>query len=320
MIAVNADPRDRNDDALPNTVSVPSFDELIWSAIRALKAMGGSGTNEELLAKVVELENIPPEVQAFQHNDSNRETKLGYNLAWAKTYLKKVGAVENSHRGVWSVTQEGEKLSPSDCRLIPARVRKQFADDKRAKEVAVTAIGDKRIKGGGPPEVSPAAALDADDIEATEPHWKDQLIGVLRALHPTSFERLAQRLLREAGFIKVEVTGRSGDGGIDGIGVLRVNLLSFQVLFQCKRYQGSVGSGVIRDFRGAMVGRSDKGLLITTGTFTPDAKREATRDGAPAIDLIDGDLLCDLLKQLKLGVQTEMVEKMVVEPAWFEGL
>jgi restriction system protein len=127
-------------------------------------------------------------------------------------------------------------------------------------------------------------------------------------------------LLREAGFLKVEVTGRSGDGGIDGIGVLRVNLLSFQVLFQCKRYQGSVGAGAIRDFRGAMVGRSDKGLLITTGTFTPDAKREATRDGAPAIDLIDGDQLCDLLKQLKLGVHTEMVEKMTVNPHWFDGL
>jgi restriction system protein len=102
--------------------------------------------------------------------------------------------------------------------------------------------------------------------------------------------------------------------------VLRVNLLSFQVLFQCKRYQGSVGAGAIRDFRGAMVGRSDKGLMITTGTFTPDAKREATRDGAPAIDLIDGDQLCDLLKQLKLGVTTEMVEKMTVELSWFDGL
>jgi restriction system protein len=137
---------------------------------------------------------------------------------------------------------------------------------------------------------------------------------------PDAFERLAQRLLREAGFLKVAVTGRSGDGGIDGIGVLRVNLLSFQVLFQCKRYQGSVGAGAIRDFRGAMVGRSDKGLMITTGTFTPDAKREATRDGAPAIDLIDGDQLCDLLKQLKLGVTTEMVEKMTVELSWFDGL
>jgi restriction system protein len=118
----------------------------------------------------------------------------------------------------------------------------------------------------------------------------------------------------------VEVTGRSGDGGIDGIGVLRVNLLSFQVLFQCKRYQGSVGASAIRDFRGAMVGRSDKGLFLTTGTFTPDAKREATRDGAPAIDLIDGDQLCDLLRQLKLGVRTEMVERVTVASDWFKDL
>ena len=129
--------------------------------------------------------------------------------------------------------------------------------------------------------------------EAIEPHWKDQLFAVLRGIPPNAFERLSQRLLREAGFLKVEVTGRSGDGGIDGIGVLRVNLLSFQVLFQRKRYQGSVGPGTIRDFRGAMVGRTDKRLIITTGTFTPEAKRVATRDGAPAIDLIDGDQLCE---------------------------
>jgi restriction system protein len=139
-------------------------------------------------------------------------------------------------------------------------------------------------------------------------------------LHPQAFERLAQRILREAGFIRVEVTGRSGDGGIDGIGVLRVNLLSFHVLFQCKRYQSTVGAGVIRDFRGAMVGRSDKGVIITTGTFTPDARREATRDGAPAIDLIDGDLLCDLLKDHRLGVHTEMVEQVTVQPNWFTDL
>ncbi len=125
-------------------------------------------------------------------------------------------------------------------------------------------------------------------------------------------------MLREAGFLKVEVTGRGGDGGIDGIGVLRVDLLSFQALFQCKRYQGSAGA--VRDFRGAMVGCSDKGLMITTGTFTPDAKREATRDGAPAVDLIDGDQLCDLLKQLKLGVRAELVERMTVEAGWFSGI
>ncbi len=285
------------------TVEVPSFDELMWPALQALKAMGGSATNEELLAEVIQLQAYSPEVQAIQHTD-NRQTKLNYNLAWAKTYLKKVGAIENSSRGVWSLTKIGEQLTREEVLSVPARVRKQLIDQKRARERA-----------------SPEGSLvEAEDLEATEPHWKDQLLVILRGITPAAFERLAQRLLREAGFLKVQVTGRSGDGGIDGIGVLRVNLLSFQVLFQCKRYQGSVGAPAIRDFRGAMVGRSDKGLMMTTGTFTPEAKREATRDGAPAIDLIDGDQLCDLLKQLKLGVRTEMVEKMTVEPDWYATL
>jgi restriction system protein len=119
------------------------------------------------------------------------------------------------------------------------------------------------------------------------------------------------------GFLKVEVTGRSGDGGIDGVGVLRVALLSFQVYFQCKKWKGNVRAKDIRDFRGAMVGRTDKGLFITTGSYTPDAQKEATRDGAPAIDLIDGEQLCELLKNLKLGVTTKMVEEVSVEADWF---
>jgi restriction system protein len=190
---------------------------------------------------------------------------------------------------------------------IPSLVRKMVDESRRARDLAS-------------PEESSRETGNDEPVVASEAFWKDRLLEILLTLSPAAFERLAQRLLREAGFIKVEVTGRSGDGGIDGIGVLRVNLLSFQVLFQCKRYQGSVGASAIRDFRGAMVGRSDKGLMITTGTFTPDAKREATRDGAPAIDFIDGDQLCDLLKQLSLGVKTEMVERMTVEPGWFSAL
>jgi restriction system protein len=143
---------------------------------------------------------------------------------------------------------------------------------------------------------------------------------VLTGIKPDAFERLAQRVLRESGFVKVEVTGRSGDGGVDGVGVLRLALLSFQVYFQCKRYKGSVSAGAIRDFRGAMIGRTDKGLFITTGTFTAEAKKEATRDGAPPIDLIDGDQLCELLKNLKLGVATKMVEEVAVAPEWFGGI
>ena len=142
-------------------------------------------------------------------------------------------------------------------------------------------------------------------------------MDAVRGMAPDAFERLAQRLLREAGFVQVTVTQRSNDGGIDGMGMLRVNLISFQVLFQCKRYQGAVGAGAVRDFRGAMAGRCDKGLILTTGTFSPEAKREASRDGADAIDLIDGDELCDLLNRHQLGVTTRTVEQVDINPTWF---
>jgi restriction system protein len=283
------------------TNSVPTFDDLLWPTLQALKAMGGSASNDELLAKVIELEHIPEHVAAFIHSD-NRQTKLGYNLAWAKTYLKRVGAIGNSSRGVWAITDLGEQMSQADVARVPSLVRKQDYERKQSHSA---------------PEITTEEAVAANQPPPEET-WKDRLLSVLRSMSPDAFERLAQRLLREAGFIKVEVTGRSGDGGIDGLGVLRVNLLSFQVLFQCKRYQGTVGAGAVRDFRGAMVGRSDKGLIITTGTFSGDAKREATRDGAPAIDLIDGDQLCDLLKSLKLGVSTELVERVIVDEPWFQ--
>lgn len=135
----------------------------------------------------------------------------------------------------------------------------------------------------------------------------------------STFEKLVQRVLRESGFTQVEVTGRTDDGGIDGRGIARIHgLMSFHVLFQCKRYKGSVSTGEIRDFRGAMVGRADKGLFISTGTFTPAAVKEATRDGAPPIDLIDGTELAEKLKELGLGVRKEIVEIPRVDERWFD--
>ncbi|MBA2936638.1 restriction endonuclease [Sphingomonas sp. CGMCC 1.13654] len=274
----------------------------MWPTLVALKATGGSASNEELLAKIIELDAIPDEVASIVHTDG-RQTKLAYNLAWAKTYLKKDGVLDNSQRGVWSLTEKGEGITREQVRLIPAAVRK--ADFERRRDVE-----------GAPT----TGAGEQDDSESEVASWRDRLLLVLKSMEPAAFERLSQRILREAGFVKVEVTGRSGDGGIDGVGVLRLNLLSFITLFQCKRYVGTVGPGTVRDFRGAMVGRSDKGLIITTGTFSTDARREATRDGAPAIDLIDGDQLCTLLKDLKLGLKTEIVERVTVDDGWFAQL
>lgn len=168
-------------------------------------------------------------------------------------------------------------------------------------------------------------ASDADDTGSApaELHWEDEALETIKQIAPKAFETLCQRLLRESGFIQVEVIGRSGDGGIDGRGVVRVGgLLSFHVIFQCKRYRDTVSASAVRDFRGAMVGRADKGLLITTGAFSRDARAEAQRDGAPPLDLIDGEELVQKLKELRLGihVRPKTVEEVTVDRTWFDSL
>ena len=213
---------------------------------------------------------------------------------------------------IWALTDAGEKITSIDeTRAIHKQVNAEERERAKQKRLA-------KKKGLVETEPSEDNALDFEEDDPTE--WQQGLLNVVREMEADAFERLAQRLLREAGFIKVEVRGKSGDGGIDGVGVLRVNLVSFQVYFQCKKWKGSVGSKEIRDFRGALQGRADKGLFITTGNFTSQASEEATRDGAIAIDLIDGERLCELLRQYELGVKTKMIEKVVVSSDWFKGI
>lgn len=283
---------------------LPTYSEYFFPMVCALKARGGSATIEELEQDVSEALQLADDILAVPHGDSAR-SQFQYELAWVRTYLKKVGAVENSERGVWSLTPIGAAMTEIELRDVPRRVR---ADTRRSRQ-ADEAVDDL---------AEPIAGEDS--IEEAEIFWKERLIDELLKISPDAFERLCQRLLRESGFTKVEVTGRSGDGGIDGIGVFRIQLVSFHVLFQSKRWKGSVGASVVRDFRGAMVGRADKGLIITTGTFTADARREATRDGAPAIDLVDGDALAELLKELGLGVRVKKVEEVEIEPDFFKAI
>jgi restriction system protein len=286
---------------------VPTYDRLMNPLLRALKALGGSGSIEEIYDKVVELERLPDDVITLPHDpEKSNQTQVGYRLAWARTYLKKYGLLENSSRGIWSLTAAAKQVE----KVNPHEVIK-----------TVRALVKKRAEGQ---DTKPQAGEVIDETEeiSEEQQWKQKLHAMLtQTLTPAAFERLVQRVLRESGFIRVEVTGRTGDGGIDGRGIARIHgLMSFHVLFQCKRYKGSVGPGEIRDFRGAMVGRADKGMFITTGTFTPAAVKEATRDGAPPIDLLDGNEFADKLKELKLGVRTESVEVVSIEDQWFENV
>jgi len=212
--------------------------------------------------------------------------------------------IDNSKRGVWALNDADldiKNISPDDI------VKHVKDEDRKNRQQKTSKEHVKKIN-------------DLEEHEQ-EDEWKHELLETISKIEPDAFERLAQRILRESGFVQVEVMGRSGDGGIDGKGILKVGgLLSFHIIFQCKRYQGSVSPSQIRDFRGAMQGRADKGLFITTGTFTREALKEATRDGAPPIDLIDGDQLCDKLKELDLGVKTELVESVKIVKEWFDKL
>ena len=280
------------------TTKLPTFDRLINPLLRALRALGGSGSIEEIYDKVVELEKLPDDVLSQLHDpEKSNQTEVAYRLAWARTYLKKYGLLENSTRGVWALTAKAKQTEEVDPQDVVRTVRS--LDKKESRQVDT--------------ETS---------VPLEEEEWKQKLHAIMtQKLAPAAFERLVQRLLRESGFTQVEVTGRSGDGGIDGRGIARIHgFMSFHVLFQCKRYKGSVPSSEIRDFRGAMVGRADKGLFITTGTFSPAAVKEATRDGAPPIDLVDGSELADKLRDLGLGVRKEMIESVTVDEAWFESV
>lgn len=284
---------------------MPTFDALMNPLLEALRALGGSGSIDEIYEKVVEIQEIPEEITCVPHNpEKSNQTEVAYRLAWARTYLKKYDLLENSSRGVWSLTQKG-----NDCGEVnTVEVLRFVRQLDREQSLQTTENVDVELPDSEPPE---EAKL-----------WREELYHLLtQEISPDAFERLTQRILRESGFVQVEVTGKTGDGGIDGKGIARINgLMSFHVIFQCKKYQGSVSAGDIRDFRGAMIGRADKGLFITTGTFTPAAIKEATRDGAPPVDLIDGDGLAEKLKELSLGVETTLVEKITVNKNWFLGL
>lgn len=264
---------------------LPTRMDLMLPTIEAINQLGGSANTDEIYEKIVENLQLSDSLLEVT-NGKTGQSELKYDLAWVRTILKNQGAISNGGKGIW------------------------ILNDNKPAKVAVKKM----------PQIREADEKEADEEVADAEKWKIRAIEIItEKMSPASFERLIQRILREKGFSQVEITGKSGDGGIDGIGIAKINgILSFHIIFQCKRYKGKVPSSDIRDFRGAMVGRTDKGLFITTGTFTREAMREANREGAPAIDLIDGEKLAEKLKELNLGIDIEYREHITVNEKWFE--
>lgn len=269
----------------------PKFVSYFWPVVEALKTLGGSArpveVREEIIAKLgisdsAQEDTLPSGIPRFDNQ-----------VAWARFYLSKCGIIDSSSRGVWALTEKGrllDHLSHQEALDLFKQVHAQFNSDRNRDD---SSDGDEG-------EVAPPR----DAAPPASQGYRQQLLEILRDLPPAGFERFCQRLLRESGFQEVTVTGRAGDGGIDGLGILQVSpLVSFKVLFQCKRYVGMVNPSQVRDFRGAMQGRADKGIIITTGAFTSEAKRESVRDGVPPIELVDGEKLVTMLEDLELGLK-----------------
>lgn len=264
------------------------FVRYFGPVLDALRKLGGSGKPDEVTDQIATDLALSDEVQ----NDllPSGESRFRNQVAWARFYLVREGLLDSSKRGVWSLTERGRAttLTHPQAREIFLRWVKIFQEQRKAKAA----------------EDEPIAEAVAEATGAHSSDYRAETIKLLLGLPPAGFERLSQRLLREAGFTQVIVTGQTGDEGIDGYGTLQINpLVSFKVLFQCKRYTKSVSPSHVRDFRGAMAGRADKGIIITTGSFTAEAKREASRDGVPPIELIDGEKLIDMLENLELGLR-----------------
>ena len=270
----------------------PSADFFYQPTLQALDMLGGSGSNEEIYKKILAITKLSDKVIDEMH--SFTMTEVEYRLMWARTDLKNYGAVENSKQGVWTLTSKGAKLLKSG-KIDPKEIKKSLSKKN----------GDK--------------GNNEDGEEEQKKDWREQTSEILHNLDPYAFEKLAQRLLRECGFSDVEVTKKSGDGGIDGTGKLRINgIFSFNVAFQCKRYKGQVGAPQIRDFRGSLGTNIEKGVLITTGTFTREAKEEASSEGKRLIDLMDGEELINKLAEYGIGLNE--VKSYEVDEEFFNTL
>lgn len=268
----------------------PQFLQYCIPIIEVLRSLGNSGTPSEVTDFVIEKMNISEEEQS--KTLKNGQSKVRNRIAWARFYLTKGGLLEGAERGVWSLSDKGKTIQLSETVILDMfkSVQGRFQQDAKQRKSPGNNLSE--------------ATSEEEDIDSLQgAGYKDDLLNIIRSLPPEGFERLCQRLLRESGFTQVFITGRSGDEGIDGNGILQINqLVSFKVLFQCKRYKGSVGPSQVRDFRGAMQGRADKGIIMTTGSFTTEAKKEAQREGVPPIELVDGDKLVEMFEKLELGL------------------
>jgi restriction system protein len=263
-------------------LKVPGQEELIEPTFVALKNLGGSGSVDEIHDEVVKVLKLSDNQIQIMHSDGR--TKLHYNLAWARTYLKLYGAIDIKTRGIWVITSIFYDKKDIDKNDVILKVR-----NKRSSKNKTESENEISFK----------------ITEANSYNWREKLITIIKEMNPYSFEEFTKLLLRYIGFEKLKVTQKSNDKGIDGYGIYKINgLVTYKVAFQCKRYTNTpISSSEIRDFRGSLSSEFDRGLFITTSTFSPSAREEAESSGKTLIELIDGENLIEKIAELEIGLK-----------------
>jgi restriction system protein len=270
----------------------------------ALRDLGGSASPREAVDRLAVAERVPTEL--LNATLKSGQSRFYNQVQWARQYLVWGGLIDSGKRGVWSLTPKGREArftAEASRQLFLQQVKRHAALRKQSVD-----------------EATPVGAVQdtpADTPQSDQDSTLEVFLRVLRGMSPKGFEHLCMRLLREAGFERVQVTGRSNDGGVDGAGVLQVNdLVSFNVVFQCKKWEQAVPPKEVRDLRGAMDGRAEKGIFLTTSTFSTNARAEAERPGAAPIELVDGLKLFEMFRKYELGLKPRVVYD--VDPAFFE--
>ncbi len=276
----------------------PQFLNYIKPLVEVLRNVGGSGATADVIDQVIAFMKIPDSV--VEETISSGASRVRNQIQWARMYLVKADLMDSSQRGVWKLTEKGyeTEITEDSVYTLFKKVQGSFVDEPKKQESV------------------PVEEIE-EEIVADEAHG-ESLLNILKNLSPAGFERICKRLLSEVGIHDVQITGGAGDQGIDGTGVIKVNeVVGFNIIFQCKRYKDSVVPHHVRDFRGTMQGRADKGIIITTGRFTSEAKKEAVRDGVPPIELIDGERLVSLFEKYQLGLKPKVVYDLV--PDFFDN-
>lgn len=277
----------------------PEFLKYINPVLTTLQANGGAGESSDVIEQVIDKLGITE--MELEETTSNGQSRIRNQIQWARFYLFKAGLLDNAQRGIWRLTNEG-----LDRKLDNDGIYDLFKSVQDSVKKTPTSKPKK------------SEPIILDNIPTEDEEHSIGLINLIQNLSPSGFEKLCKRLLTEIGINEISITGGSGDQGIDGKGIVKLNdVVSLNIVFQCKRYKETASPHHVRDFRGAMQGRGEKGLIITTGRFTKEAKNEANRDGVTPIELIDGDRLIELFEKYRLGLKPVIVYE--IDHDFFKG-